>query len=110
MSDFSSPAVGLFNDDDVPDFGVTYQFGPGFPIYYYAQFNVIDGRNGELLLKEPIRMPIGTQSSPLTVSTFAQNDIFLFWYSSCSNSTPGQWSNQSTELTDNGPFQISPGI
>lgn len=93
---YSTPSVGYFNNDDVPDFGVVYQYGPGFPIYYYAEFNVLDGRNGQSLLKQPIRMPIGTQSSPLTISTFAQNDIFLFWYSSCSNST-----HSSTALTQN---------
>lgn len=90
---YSTPTVGFFNDDDVPDFGVNYQFGPGFPIYHSAQFDILDGRNGRSLLKTPIEMKIGTQSSPLTISTFALNDIFLFWYSSCSNETINKNSN-----------------
>lgn len=107
---YSSPAVGYFNADNVPDFAVTYQFGPGFPIYYWAEFHVLDGRNGEELLKSPVRMPIGTQSSPLTVSTFAANDVFLFWYSGCANESLNQGrGNQSSDLMDNGPYQISPG-
>ncbi|KAJ6221142.1 hypothetical protein RDWZM_006954 [Blomia tropicalis] len=113
---YSSPSVGYFNDDNVPDFGVTYQYGAGFPIYYYAEFHVLDGRNGNLLLKNGVRMPIGTQSSPLTVSTFAQNDIFLFWYSSCTNSSfiydrnrTRTSTNQSIDDSiDMGPFQLSP--
>lgn len=109
----STPSVGYFNNDDVPDFGVTYQFGPGFPIYYYAQFQVLDGRKGNPLLKQPVQMAIGTQSSPLTVSTLAQNDLFLFWYSSCSNSSvASDASNDTTghsELANMGSFQIEKG-
>jgi len=33
---FSTPAPGYFNDDDVPDFLVHWQYGPGFPIYYHS--------------------------------------------------------------------------
>ena len=78
---------------------------------------MLDGRNGNLLLKNGVRMQIGTQSSPLTVSTFAQNDIFLFWYSSCTNSSfiydrnrTRTSTNQSIDDSiDMGPFQLSPG-
>lgn len=115
---YSSPAVGYFNDDGVADFAVSYQYGPGFPIYFYAEFHVLDGRNGEELLRGngggPVRMPIGTQSSPLTVSTGAANDVFLFWYSGCANGSSSSGggsggSNQTSDLSDNGPYQISPG-
>lgn len=37
MEYYSTPAIGYFNDDDVPDFLVKYQTGPGFPIYYYSE-------------------------------------------------------------------------
>lgn len=39
MSCFSSPAVGYFNDDDIPDIMIHYQTGPGYPLYYSAQVN-----------------------------------------------------------------------
>lgn len=96
---YSTPTVGFFNDDDVPDFGVNYQFGPGFPIYRSAQFDILDGRNGRSLLRRPIEMKIGTQSSPLTISTFALNDIFLYWYSSCSNETTTTTTSTSSSNT-----------
>lgn len=84
-----------------------YQFGPGFPIYYYTEFHIIDGSNGKPLLKNPIRMSIGTQSSPLTVSTLAQNDIFLFWYSSCYNrSTFGNDSIHNEDIITNDPYYL----
>ena len=31
-----TPAPGYYNDDDVPDFMVRWQYGPGFPIYYHS--------------------------------------------------------------------------
>lgn len=34
---YNTPAAGYFNADDIPDFLVKYQHGPGFPIYYYSQ-------------------------------------------------------------------------
>lgn len=34
---YSSPAVGYFNDDDIPDIMIHYQTGPGYPLYYSAQ-------------------------------------------------------------------------
>ena len=30
-------AVAFFDDDDVPDFLVKYQHGPGYPVYDYEQ-------------------------------------------------------------------------
>jgi len=33
---FSTPAPGYYNDDDVPDFIVHWQYGPGFPVYYHS--------------------------------------------------------------------------
>ncbi|KPM09388.1 PQQ-like domain containing protein [Sarcoptes scabiei] len=104
---YSTPSIGYFNEDNTPDFGVIYQFGPGFPIYYYTEFHIIDGSNGKPLLKNPIRMSIGTQSSPLTVSTLAQNDIFLFWYSSCYNrSTFGNDSIHNEDIITNDPYYL----
>ena len=108
---YSTPAVGFFNHDHVPDFLVQYQYGPGFPIYYYSQVQVLDGRDGRPLLNNSIKMLIGSQSSPLTISvadpearsaieaaadghqqppststrTFG-HDLFLFWDSTCEHS------------------------
>ncbi|KAH9419619.1 hypothetical protein DERP_009677 [Dermatophagoides pteronyssinus] len=101
---YCTPSIGYFNEDDVPDFGVIYQFGPGFPIYYYSEFHILDGRNGKSLIDNPIRMSIGTQSSPLTVSTLARNDMFLFWYSSCTNSSLN--GNSTYKIINDDPFQL----
>lgn len=81
----STPAVGRFNDDSTPDIFVSFQHGPGFPVYYYSHVHVLDGRDGKDLLEKPMEMLVGTQSSPLTVATEGSHDLFLFWYSSCYN-------------------------
>ncbi|CAG2116501.1 unnamed protein product [Medioppia subpectinata] len=100
---YSTPAVGFFNNDTTPDFVVLNNFGPGFPVYYSAQLSVLDGRNGKQLLEKPIDMLIGTQSSPLTISTTTTRDLFLFWYSSC-DSQENDVINASNAQT----FQIAP--
>ena len=33
---FSTPAPGYFNDDNMPDFLIHWQHGPGFPVYYHS--------------------------------------------------------------------------
>ena len=107
---YSTPAIGRYNTDDVPDFFVTYQVGPGFPVYYYTRGQVLDGRTGQPLLVKPLDMLVGTQSSPLTLSTDGLSDLFVYWHSSCvkhntttnTTSTPGTIS--STKSTSNQEF------
>ncbi|RWS02090.1 PQQ-like domain containing protein [Dinothrombium tinctorium] len=98
----TTPAVGYFNNDSIPDFFVIYQHGPGFPIYHYTEATILNGQTGESLLNEPIKMLVGTQSSPLTISTNGQFDIFLYWFSSCN--VKDLKINEETE-----PFRIMPG-
>nr|XP_042902859.1 uncharacterized protein LOC107443619 isoform X2 [Parasteatoda tepidariorum] len=84
---YSTPGVGYFNNDSIPDFIINYQTGPGFPIYYYTQTTILDGKNGKPLLSKPIKMVVGTQSSPLVISVSGKgNDIFLYWTSDCHGS------------------------
>ena len=33
---YRTPSPGYYNDDDVPDFLVRWQHGPGFPMYYHS--------------------------------------------------------------------------
>ncbi|XP_064472122.1 uncharacterized protein LOC135386243 [Ornithodoros turicata] len=82
---YSTPAIGYFNDDSVPDVMINYQTGPGFPIYFYTQTTVLDGRTGQPLLEHgPVRMAVGTQASPLVLSVAGRgNDVFLYWVSDC---------------------------
>lgn len=82
---YSTPAIGKFssNDSTILDVIVSRQFGPGFPIYYHSSVDVLNGRDGKSLLPKTIDMLIGTQSSPLTISTSGSNDLFLFWKSTC---------------------------
>ncbi|XP_067137973.1 uncharacterized protein [Centruroides vittatus] len=91
---YSTPGVGFFNNDDIPDFIINYQIGPGFPIYYYTETTILDGRNGKPLLDNPIKMVVGTQTSPLVISLEGfGNDIFLYWISDCN----GKRKNQNLE-------------
>ncbi|CAF1947391.1 unnamed protein product [Rotaria magnacalcarata] len=81
---YSSPAVGYFNDDDIPDIMVHYQTGPGYPLYYSAQTTILDGLTGEPILDRSIEQTVGVQSSPLTIS-FKQrgHDMFIYWMGEC---------------------------
>jgi hypothetical protein len=80
---YSTPAAGFFNEDDVPDFFVKYSVGPGYPIYYYAESTILDGKTGKPLLTEPIRDLVGSQSSPLSISLQGGMDLFIYWQSGC---------------------------
>ncbi|CAF2707949.1 unnamed protein product [Rotaria sp. Silwood2] len=81
---YSSPAVGYFNDDDIPDIMIHYQTGPGYPLYYSAQTTILDGRTGKPILDKSIEQSVGVQSSPLTIS-FKQHghDMFIYWMGEC---------------------------
>ncbi|KAH6930235.1 hypothetical protein HPB50_012227 [Hyalomma asiaticum] len=81
---YSTPAVGFFNGDDTPDVMVSYQKGPGFPLYVSSETTVLDGRSGAPLLSRPVRSALGAQASPLAISMpGVGRDIFLYWLSDC---------------------------
>ncbi|KAK7105709.1 hypothetical protein V1264_017053 [Littorina saxatilis] len=81
---YSTPGAGYYNDDDIPDFMVQFSFGPGFPMYYHAEVNIIDGKNGKPLLDHGIRSSLGAQSSQLSVSMEGKgHDLFLYWIGDC---------------------------
>ncbi|KAK3769153.1 hypothetical protein RRG08_034484 [Elysia crispata] len=81
---YSTPAVGHYNDDDIPDLLVKYAHGPGYPVYYYSETTVIDGKTGHRLVDPPLRDTVGSQASPLTVAMEGPgNDVFLTWMADC---------------------------
>ncbi|XP_071958463.1 uncharacterized protein [Antedon mediterranea] len=83
---YATPAPGFFNDDDVPDFLVIFNHGPTFPVYYYSEVTVLDGKTGEPLIQPFIRHSGSIQSSPLTVSIEGTGqDMFLYFASDCLN-------------------------
>ncbi|XP_062614825.1 uncharacterized protein LOC134276609, partial [Saccostrea cucullata] len=81
---YNTPAPGFYNNDDTPDFLVKFAHGPGFPLYYYSETTILDGRGSKSLLRSPILDTIGAQSSPLTISMDGYgNDVYLYWISDC---------------------------
>lgn len=81
---YSTPAVGFFDGDSTPDVMVSYQTGPGFPLYVSSQTTVLDGRTGRPLLARPVKAALGAQASPLAVSMPGRgHDFFLYWLSDC---------------------------
>lgn len=80
----SAPTPSYFNDDDIPDFLVKYQNGPGFPVYYSSQTTVLDGKTGAPLLDKPIVDTTGSQMGGLSISVEGWgNDLVLYWTSNC---------------------------
>ena len=65
----------------------------------------MNGKNGEPLLNTSIKMLVGTQSSPLTLSSVSgKMDSFIYWFSSC-------LVDNATKIEDNiVPFRIMPGL
>lgn len=81
---YSIPAAGFFNKDDVPDFLVRYNTGTGFPVYFYANVTVLDGKTGKPLIIPYVKTSSMANTSPLSVSMEGLgNDLFIYWVSDC---------------------------
>lgn len=96
----SSIVPGYYNHDNVTDFMVKYNSGPGFPIYYYSQTQIIDGRNGSVLLDNAIDDAGGSNSllAGLSVSQAYGGDFFLHWQTQCRD-----------KINVKEPYQFIPG-
>ncbi|XP_026286303.1 uncharacterized protein LOC113211963 isoform X1 [Frankliniella occidentalis] len=81
---FSPPTPGYFNDDDTPDFLVKYQNGPDYPVYFYSEMNILDGKTGLPLIENSVVDSVGSQMGGLSLSIEGfGNDWFLYWMANC---------------------------
>ncbi|KFB42637.1 AGAP002184-PA-like protein [Anopheles sinensis] len=85
----SSIVPGHFDHDNVTDFMVKYNTGPGFPIYYYSQTMIINGTNGKPFLDSSIKDAGGPNGllGGITISQTGGGDFFLHWQMQCRNRT-----------------------
>ncbi|XP_032596106.1 uncharacterized protein LOC6567724 isoform X2 [Drosophila grimshawi] len=83
----SAIVPGHFNRDNVTDFMVKYNTGPGFPVYYYSQTTILDGRTGQPLLNAMMTDAGGASSllGGVSVSQSFGGDFFLHWQLQCRN-------------------------
>ena len=82
----SIPIPGYYDDDNIPDFMVKHQIGPGFPFYYYTVATIISGKTGKPILEQPMEDSMSAQMSGLSMSVQGfGNDWFLHWSSDCLN-------------------------
>ena len=79
----TSITAGFFNDDDIPDIMVKFNYGDKFPAYEYQESLVLSGHNGSVISSVSLDS-LPTLSSPLTLSMSGRgNDMFLHWSSNC---------------------------
>lgn len=95
----SSIVPGHYNSDNVTDFMVKYSYGPGYPIYYYSQTQIINGKNGSALLDRMIHDAGGANSllGGVSISQTFGGDLFLHWQTHCRG-----------QLDVNEPYQFIP--
>lgn len=81
----SSIVPGHYNNDNITDFMVKYNCGPGFPVYYYSQTQIINGKNGTNLLDQMINDSGGANSllGGVSISQTFGGDLFLHWQTQC---------------------------
>ncbi|XP_031637456.1 uncharacterized protein LOC116349932 [Contarinia nasturtii] len=81
----SSIVPGHYNNDNVTDFMVKYNCGPGFPVYYYSQTQIINGKDGSSLLDQMINDSGGANSllGGISISQTFGGDLFLHWQTTC---------------------------
>lgn len=85
----SSIVPGHFDHDNITDFMIKYNTGPGFPIYYYSQTTIISGATGKPLLDSMITDSGGPNSllGGLSISQSFGGDFFLHWQTHCRGKT-----------------------
>jgi hypothetical protein len=76
---YTSPALGLLNEDEVPDVFVTFSVGE-FPFYTETIYSAVDGATGALLWQG--RDPRPNPSSPLAVDFDGDGRDELLWTAS----------------------------
>ncbi|XP_002072393.2 uncharacterized protein LOC6649569 [Drosophila willistoni] len=83
----SAIVPGHFNHDNVTDFMVKYNMGPGFPVYYYSQTTILDGRTGQPLLNAMMLDAGGANSllGGVSISQSFGGDFYLHWQLQCRN-------------------------
>ncbi|XP_044315081.1 uncharacterized protein LOC108040081 [Drosophila rhopaloa] len=83
----SAIVPGLFDHDNVTDFMVKYNTGPGFPVYYYSQTTILNGRTGQPLLNAMMTDAGGANSllGGVSISQSFGGDFFLHWQLQCRN-------------------------
>lgn len=81
----SSIVPGHYNHDNVPDFMIKYSNGPGFPVYYYSQTQIVNGIDGTPLLEQMINDSGGPNSllGGLSISQTFGGDLYLHWQTQC---------------------------
>ncbi|KAF5299712.1 hypothetical protein FQA39_LY11507 [Lamprigera yunnana] len=78
------PTPGYFNDDNITDFLIKYQFGNDFPTYYYSQTFILNGKTGKPIYSTPIIDSVGSQMGGLTLSMEGYGfDAYLYWIADC---------------------------
>ncbi|XP_055907141.1 uncharacterized protein LOC129942294 [Eupeodes corollae] len=83
----SAIVPGHFNHDNVTDFMIKYNTGPGFPVYYYSQTTILDGITGKPLLDAMMTDSGGASSllGGMSISQTFGGDFFLHWQTQCRN-------------------------
>ncbi|GBP12228.1 Protein FAM234B [Eumeta japonica] len=78
-------SAGHFNHDNITDFMVKYNTGPGFPVYYYSQTTILDGSTGKPLLDAMMTDSGGSNSllGGVSISQTFGGDFFLHWQMQC---------------------------
>jgi hypothetical protein len=82
----------MFDNDNVVDFMIKYNTGPGFPIYYYSQTTILNGKTGKPFLDSSITDSGGPHSllGGMAISLPANTgDLFLHFQTLCK----GQYEN-----------------
>lgn len=81
----SAIVPGHYDRDNVTDFLIKYNTGPGFPVYYYSQTQILNGFDGKPLLEQTINDsggPNGYLAGTSISQTFG-GDFFLHWQTQC---------------------------
>lgn len=72
------PAIGNFNDDDIPDIMAIYQRGY-YPFYNTTIVAIIDGLTGDIVYYSETPVGMKMAVSPLALKSKTGKDLFVYW-------------------------------
>lgn len=85
ITSISSVTPAYYNNDWIPDLLVSFAVGSDYPEYYFSMSLVLNGKNGSLLLNDPIiRSSVPDTVGAITLSNGGPgHDAFLYWTAAC---------------------------
>lgn len=74
---YTSPAIGHFNGDSVPDIFAVYSLGPGWPFYHSYLLVALDGKDGQIFWQDTMHYYQFAEPNILDINGDGYDEILI---------------------------------